>query len=423
MHFPLRPLNLSAALLPLLLLAACTDTRTILGEAYVAPQTLHLRSELSSKSTIVGDAKHADHLRIVDVQRRMVRVLTDKGMEGWVDSIQLLSPEQMNELKQRRHDQSFLPSEGHATAYESLNIHIDPDRQSPAFAQIAEGASVSILGHKVTPKNTNPNRAPGFVYTRPQPMSRKQRREQQSRSANFKLPPKPAPPKPPENWIEMSTERVDPDDHPAEPEPAAPPKPEPAAKPPVPEAWTLVKTKNNEIGWVLTRNLLMSIPDEVAQYSEGKQITAFFDLGPVNDEVKGPKHNWLWTTGARALPYDYDAWRVFLWNNHKHRYETSYRQHDLEGYFPVIVEPPDSGSPLRTFHLITKDEDGKMRRRTYTFDGHLVHLANTEDYNPSANAARPNAAGLNPNDLASKAPKPNWFKRQWAVIQHRFSKN
>ena len=61
----------------------------------------------------------------------MVRVLTDKGVEGWVDSLQLLSPQQMDQLKQRRQEEAALPSEGMATAYEVLNIHIDPDRQSP----------------------------------------------------------------------------------------------------------------------------------------------------------------------------------------------------------------------------------------------------------------------------------------------------
>ena len=34
------------------------------------------------------------------------------------------------------------------------------------------------------------------------------------------------------------------------------------------EDWSLVRTKDGQIGWVLTRNLDMSIPDEVAQYAK-----------------------------------------------------------------------------------------------------------------------------------------------------------
>ena len=322
-----RPLFLALTLL--FLLVGCTDTHATLGQAYVAPATLHLRSELSSKSNNVAELKHGDHLQIVDVQRRMARVRTDKGVEGWVDSTQLLSPDQMDALKHRRQQEAALPPEGSATAYEVLNIHIDPDRQSPAFAQIPEGGSVTILGHKVAPKVNTAPRAPGIVVSKSQALTRKQRKEQQARNASFRLPPKPPAPKPPANWVALSAERIDGGNNAEAPEEpksgAAKPIPEPA-KPVVLEDWTLVRTKHDDIGWVLSRNLLMSIPDDVAQYAEGKRITAFFDLGPVNDEVKGPKHNWLWTTASRALTCDFDAWRVFLWNNRHHRYETSYRQ-------------------------------------------------------------------------------------------------
>ena len=213
-----------------------------------------------------------------------------------------------------------------------------------------------MLGHKVQPKINATPRGPGLVISRPQTLTRKQRKEQQNRSASLKSPPKPPPPKPPANWLALSAERIDGSDTassaPATTQPI--PKTEPPAKPVVMEDWTLVKTKNNEIGWVLTRNLLMAIPDEVAQYAEGKHITAFFDMGTVNDVLKGPKHNWLWTTASAGLPNDFDSWRVFLWNARKHRYETSFRQHDLEGYFPVHVERPIQGLPCGLFRLLPR---------------------------------------------------------------------
>ncbi len=409
----------------LLVMAACQESRVSLGQAYVAPAALRLRGELSGKSNSVAEVKHGDHLEIVDVQRRMVKVRTDKGVEGWVDSLQLLSPDQMAALKQRRRQEATLPSEGTATAYEVLNIHIDPDRQSPAFAQIPEGGSVTILGHKVEPKVSVTLRAPILVVAKPQVLTRKQRKEWQSGSLSLR-PPKPPPPSPPANWLALSAEKIDVASAKETPGAAKPvvvtPKKAEPPKPVVMEEWTLVRTKHNDLGWVLSRNLLMSIPDEVAQYAEGKQITAFFDLGQVNDEIKGVRHNWLWTTSAHALPYDFDSWRVFLWNARKHRYETSFRKRDLEGYFPVHVEPPDAGSPLRTFQIIDRDDDGKMRRRTYTFDGHLVHLANTEDYNPNNESA--NAVGSSPGQQnSSKGKQPGWLQRQWSAVTHRFYGN
>jgi hypothetical protein len=417
---------LTALLIPtfsLLVTSGCTESRVTLGQAYVAPAVLHLHSDLSSKSSNVADVKHGDHLEIIDVQRRMVKVQTDKGAVGWVDSSQLLSAEQMDALKKRRAQESLLPAEATATAYEALNVHIDPERPSPAFAQIPEGGAVTVLGHKVVPKLTGAMRGQGIVISRPQTMSRKQKKEQKSASGSFKLPPKPAPPKPPDNWLALSAERIDGGNEPEAPKAVAPTsKPKAAAKadakPAVMDDWTLVRTKNNEIGWVLTRNLLMSIPDDVAQYAEGKNIVAFFDLGTVSDEVKGLKHNWLWATSARGNDFDFDSWRVFLWNTRHHRFETSFRQRDLEGYFPIRVTAPDPGSLSRTFSIITKDDDGKLRQRDYTFDGHLVHLANTQDYNPAAETAR-EAAALNTRDMAAKVKQPNWFKRQFTSIKRR----
>src|SRR5581483_3972962 len=171
----------------------------------------------------------------------------------------------------------------------------------------------------------------------------------------------------------------------------------------------LVRTKDKQVGWVLSRNLVMSIPDEVAQYAEGKRITSYFDLGPVQDEEKGVKHNWLWTTASAMQTADFDAWRVFLWNRRRHRYETPYRQHGIEGYFPVHVDAPDPTRFGRTFELIMKDEDGKLRRRTYLFDGTRVHLIATEDYRPE------NAISVQTSQ--APPPKTGWFGREWNAMK------
>ena len=45
------------------------------------------------------------------------------------------------------------------------------------------------------------------------------------------------------------------------------------------DGWSLVRTPRDRPGWVLTRLLSMAIPDEVAQYAEGKRIVSYFPLG------------------------------------------------------------------------------------------------------------------------------------------------
>lgn len=412
-----------APTIALLVLTGCAATQSsdVLGVAYVAPATLNLRHELSQKNNTVAVLNHGDRVSIIDVRRRFVKIRTDKGAKGWVDSTELLSTEQMDQLRRERREALALPSEGSATVYESLNIHIEPDRRAPAFAKIPEGGSVEILAHRLTPKNTTAPRAPTLVFERPQPVSHKPHKEKTAKN-NFRLPPPPAPPSPPANWEELSAERVDGAPSSAElqakkQQQITEKKVAEAAKPVINEDWTLVRTKDRQCGWVLSRNLMVSIPDEVAQYAEGKRITSYFDLGSVTDEEKGEKHNWLWTTSSELEPYDFDAWRVFLWNRRHHRYETSFRQRDLEGYFPVHVDPPDANAFGRTFEIITKDDDGKFRRRSYLFDGTRVHLSGAEEYHPASQNENTPAA-LDASKLQPKNTQPGWLSREWGALKH-----
>ena len=392
-----------------------------LAQAYVAPGSVNLRSQLNQKNATVAVLKHGDRLTIIDVRRRYVKVRTVKGAEGWLDSLDLLSFDDMRRIQRERQRYAALPAEGSATAYETLNIHLDPTRRSPAFTQIPEGGSVVILAHKISEKVTVAPR-PTFALERPRPVSRKQRRSQLK--VNPKGPPMPPAPKPPANWEEIPTGQDQESSSSATTQNTggknAPSKSD-GTKAHVLEDWTLVRTKANQFGWVLSRNLMMSIPDEVAQYAEGKHITSFFELGSINDEDKGLKHDWLWTTRAAGQPFDFDSWRVFLWNRHRHRYETSYRQHDLEGYFPVHVDAADASLIARTFQLITKDDDGKFRRRTYRFDGMRVHLAGTEDYHPGETTASNTTRGVDARNLESKMAQDSWLKRRWTSLRQRFS--
>ncbi|MFL6353711.1 MAG: SH3 domain-containing protein [Bryobacteraceae bacterium] len=400
-----------------------TQSSSAIGEAYVAPASTNLRRDLTEKNSTAAVLKHGDRVSILDVRRRFVKIRTAGGIEGWIDSAQLLSSAQMDQIRRERQQALALPSEGSATAFEALNIHIEPNRRSPALARIPESGSVAVLAHKPQPKTAGP--APALVFERPQSATRRQRKDKQSKSI-YHLPPKPPAPKPPYNWQELSSERIGGSSSTAEmkidreePKQKTDNKAEDPNKPVILEDWSLVRTKENQIGWVLTRNLIMSIPDEVAQYAEGKHITSYFDLGAVDDEVKGTKHNWLWTTSSAAAPYDFDAWRVFLWNRRRHRYETSYRQRNIEGYFPVHVDPPGSNTSERSFQVITKDEDGKLWRCSYVFDGVRVRLTGNDEYDPRASANADTVGGLNMDQLHAKLPDQGWFHRHWNALKRK----
>lgn len=414
-HFP-KPASILALLL---LLASCapeTSTNS-LGDAYVAPASLSLHSSLASKSTTVAVLKHGDHLTVMDVKRRYVKVRTDKGSEGWLDSRQLLSKEQMDELRANTSHALRLASQGRAITFDALNIHIEPDRRSPAFAQIPGNASVDVLAHKAAPKTSGsaPLAAPSFLKAPTAPQKRP-RHQKMQRGLPLR-PPMPPAPKPPVEWQDLSSERIN---GPTAADQAKAKAKEEAAKkkaeaqptkPLLLEDWSLVRTKDQKVGWVLSRNLYMAIPDEVAQYAEGQRISSYFELGTIQDEDKGTKHDWLWTTSSQPQDFDFDRFRVFYWNQRRHRYETSYRQKDLIGYFPVEVEPAQPGETQRRFSIIVRDQAGNYLKKRYSFDGTLVHLVSTDPYQPASETGPTKAAPLAVEKMEAHRPQPGWFRR------------
>ena len=162
----------------------------------------------------------------------------------------------MRQIQQDRARQRALPSQGAATAFELLNIHIEPSRRSPAFAQIPEGGPVEILGRMRAPKNALPTKTSSLVVERPV-APRRPKKEQQAKGG-FHITP-PPPPKPPANWQELSAERIDGAETPREiaadkkkaAQELAAKKAAEAKKPVVMEDWTLIRTKKGDTGWVL----------------------------------------------------------------------------------------------------------------------------------------------------------------------------
>jgi hypothetical protein len=142
----------------------------------------------------------------------------------------------------------------------------------------------------------------------------------------------------------------------------------------------LVRDAQNHVGWVLARMVDLDVPLEVAQYAEGQRFVAFFQLDQVQDPGKeGSNKNvsqylCAITEPHDGLPYDYDQIRVFTWNVRKHRYETAYREHGLDGVLPITVssENFDKEGTLPTFTLRVKDDNGNVSERKYKLNTPIV---------------------------------------------------
>ncbi|MCC7175459.1 MAG: SH3 domain-containing protein [Bryobacterales bacterium] len=361
----------SILILPLCLLAACSsepERPRPIGQAFAGPASLQLRSELGVRSAVVATARHGERLDIIQVRRRFYKVRNAAGAEGWVDGRNLLSTAQMDLIDRVSKQAQSLPSQGKATVYDPLNVHTGPNRQSPTIAQMAPGAYADVVGHKVAPRAAY-KPVGTLVPPQPTPPPRKPKKRTSSKSL---LPPPPAP-APPANWLDLSKSSL-----PPEPEPSAGAEPE-APKPLPRDDWSLVRLADGKAGWVLTRMLVMGIPDEVAQYAEGHRITSYFALGEV-DAGGQKKRHYLWTTLSKTLePYEFDSFRVFIYNARRSRYETAYIERNLRGYFPVVtgsVEVREGKETLTvpSFTVIVEDKDGQLVRKTFSFQLYRVRM-------------------------------------------------
>ena len=371
--------HLSAVLFLVVLLAptACNrgdrkPAERAIAQAWTGPATLKLRAEIQPRSKSVAEVRHGEELDVLQIRRRFVRVRTPEGVVGWTEMRNLLNAEQMQALKRLAKDAARLPSQGAASVYEPLNVHAEPNRPSTSFYQITEGTLVDVVGHKLVPRDNSPP-PPAIRIQRAAPPPRKKKRKEPA----VPPPPKPAAPAVPKNWLALSKSALPP------PPPESPDtiRQKASQPPPAPlEDWSLVRTKDGQAGWVLTRNLMMAIPDEVAQYSEGARISSYFALGDVQDDGQ-QKHHWLWTTiRDGSKPYQFDSFRVFIYMLRRHRYETAYIERGIEGYYPITVE---RGATPK-FSLILRGPDGKLWRKTWVLEGYNVRKISEEPWNGPA---------------------------------------
>ena len=372
----LRAFFVCSTLLCALLLTSCQQRATEeqpIGMAYAGPATLSLRKELSSRSAASVSVPHGEELEILETRRRFVRVRTSSGEQGWTDANLLLSAQQMEGLRRLSERAARLPSQGSATVAEPLNIHAEPARLSPSFFQIAENGSVEVVGHTISPRQAQPTAT--FRIARSNAATKKGKQKQTKSALLISAPVRPGPPA---NWEEMSRPRAK--DLPGYIAPAA-------VSPTVPtDDWTLVRTKDGRAGWVLSRMLFMSVPDDIAKYAEGHRVTAYLILGDVKDG-DSIKHNWLWTTAATANKCcEFDSFRVFVWSAKRHHYETAFVERNVAGFYPVeLAHIP--GSEENGFSLRIQDKDGTLYKRTYAFSGYHVRMISREPVTAAPTAA------------------------------------
>ncbi len=309
---------------------------------YVNAPQVNLRDRVAAVYTKTGLVYNGERLEVLEKGKRFLKVKSPRGEVGWMEQRFLASSEVYDAFTKLAADNRNTPSQGKAVTRASLNIHITPGRDTEHLYQLKGGDRVDILGRATAEK---PQPA-GAIPVRQPTLAAKKEKSQEK--------------------------------------PAGPPL----------EDWSLVRDAQGHVGWVLARMIDTDVPLDVAQYAEGQRIVAYFVLNQVRDGDKEvPQYLTLLTEPRDGLPFDFNQARIFTWNLKRHRYETAYRERNLNGVFPAKVGTEDFGKEgvEPVFTLRVKDDQGNVSEKKYRLIGPIVRRVMTpqeEQQEKEAKAAR-----------------------------------
>lgn len=310
-------------LMSVALLGGCSRRHRVLEHAYVsAPQAI-LRDQVAAVYSRVGNVKNGERVDVLEHEKRFARVRTSTGLEGWIEQRFLVDQKTYDGLQTLTADNKDDVVQAPGVLRNDTNLHITPGRETEHLYQLASGAKVSIL------KRGTAEKLFGGMPVKP---------------------------------VVISTSGK-----------------ESKTSGPALEDWYLVRDDQGRVGWVLARMVDVDVPLDVAQYAEGQRFVAFFVLDQVPDTQNGvqknvPQYLCILTDPHDGLPYDFDQIRVFTWNTKRHRYETAYREHGLNGTLPVTVGTGsfDKEGTLPTFIVRVKDDTGNVSERKYKLNTPIV---------------------------------------------------
>ncbi len=328
---------------------------------YVTAKQTFLRDRVAAVSNRTATVQNGEKLEVLEHGRRFYRVQTQNGEQGWIDEKAVATQQVFDEFKALAETHKDDPSVASAVVQDEVNLHLKPGRETERFYRLSEGDKLQLLERATLPRSV-----PGGA-----------------------LPMRPA---------------KDLTDEPA------------VAPPPVAmEDWWLARDAKGRTGWLLSRMLEVDAPDSLTRYAEGQRIVGAYVLTTVHDDDADqadkdiPIYLTVLAPYTAGLPYDFDQVRVFTWNLKMHRYETAYREKNIEGYLPVTfamsADPYGKSAtaqmalPTFTYKVLAADAGpvvpdavtgmvtpGRTISKTYRLEGNLVRRIEAAGSAPDAEA-------------------------------------
>jgi uncharacterized protein YgiM (DUF1202 family) len=348
-----------ATLFCLLMITGCSRFRPALLSTYVyvTAKSTFLRDRVAAVSNRTATVNNGDRLKVLEHGRRFIRVETDKGEQGWIDEKVVADQGVFDGFADLKKAHENDPTVASGVVRDDVYMHTKPGRDTDRLFRLLEGDKLQLLTRATLPKV-----APTSLRARA---------------------PVPVAPSKAANKTAVKT-------------------PEEAPQPPAMDDWWLVRDSKGRTGWMLSRLMDVDAPESLTRYAEGQRIVGAYVLNRVydpeapQDDKNIPEYLAVLSPYKAGLPYDFNQARLFIWNVKKHRYETGFRDKNIEGYLPVTItksKDPSEKTPvgamdLPTFRYRVLSADaapvvpdsttgaivpGKTVLKTYRLEGNITH--------------------------------------------------
>jgi uncharacterized protein YgiM (DUF1202 family) len=322
---------------------------------YVTAKQTFLRDRVAQVAERTGTVENGDRLEVLEHAKRYYKVKSEKGVQGWIEEKAVATQAVYDGFQALRDANKDNPAVASAVVRaDEANLHLKPGRDTDRFYRLVEGDKLQLLQRATLPKPVAPGAAPAKAA------------------------------KVTGKGVKAGTEAAA------------------DAPPPIPmEDWWLVRDAKGRAGWILSRYLEVDAPDTLTRYAEGQRFVGAYVLTKVHDEGAEqvdkdiPIYLTLLGPYAAGLPYDFDQVRVFTWSTKMHRYETAFRDKNIEGYLPVSIKSEkdpygksvaaQEALPTFTYKVLAADAGpvapdpvtgvvtpGRTIARTYRLEGNVV---------------------------------------------------
>jgi hypothetical protein len=298
---------------------------------------MYLHDRVAAVSNRVAEVVNGQPLEVLEHGRRFLKVKTRKNEIGWIEDHAVIDAKSYDTFAQLAGQHQHDPVVATAVVRDDIYLHNLPGRETEHFYLLPANAKVQLLARatvpKVAPTQAAPRKAESNPAGTPVPDAKS---ATPAAKAPAKAPAKPVSPSPP-----------------------------PADLPPVAmEDWWLVRDTQGHAGWLLAGRVDVDVPDEVAAYAEGQRMVGAYILTKVFDDEattaghQVPEYVTILTPPKPGLSFDFDQVRVFTWSLKRHRYETAFRLHPIQGFLPVKVgseSTPKGTVPTFSIQIASSD--------------------------------------------------------------------